>query len=935
MPEVEKWRSITAINQSVVGGVFENSEHAEVVSEAIIKLISEVQTWFARAEHGANNTNSSKVDLLPICPSSIEERQEDYLYVHLCILEKLESLTLDDVNKAKPREQSINYVSKGYVRVNIRMILKANSGFDQKGKSTATQTPDRPFTISSRRMNALVSQCHTAINCLVSNVSRKESCQIRSKWLNESQLTQLQQFVNLTAEDIQRGKFNPTVYHVPREQTRLFTPLPLSGFSPGVLSLDTRAMFGFVKIVHDYYRKNPHELEQSSNSENAAVRRIDELFRTHGTDRRTYEQSIEIKSKFWTAVLPVLDRTFKFEDGKTNFGEETKIVPDVKQKLKQKPQATDPNLLTNSDHVICVDHGRDLNALVLTKEYVQNGIFTNSNHLKYGINLVKRQSQKQDSEKGQPPKIQSHKTNHQPKTSGPPPTSKRKQQEQRNKNPSGGMFDYAARVKESPVRDGIEYNFCLKASQYRDESRQPAADQKAAEIKYRFDEKAKKTVDELYNSIDSGKCIDPTKYANKHVASKLKVFEKLLTFELQRAHLKFYRYQGQQRAVQLMTNRFIGPYDPKRILIVLGGACMVSGPFKKVIRKLEFEMGVKIVRVDEFLTSQICAHCMSTQRQCTHKITGIDCRPPDLNQQARVKGLTEFSIDSVVDCTTGILSLSLMDIHLRRFSDRILFQTNDFSKSAPQEGPVNATEQWREEDLLVEAIFREGDESVLVDQDQDEGSNEVNVGTVEVNCSNEGNSGTAEMNGGAVEVNGEKGGGKEKVNVKEGNASKRLTMGNREGDQSGVSFQSLPSENVSVQWPSPYHSKWERVSSVPLEGALRVKLNSIDGNGLHKELEKNIASKRLGWKVEQPVVERVSAAFGKTGYVKGLRWNVQNIWAVKRCSQCNMTWNRDVLAARNIAIIFTFLNKNDGLRPPPFQREIKPNSKLKQKSLRK
>ncbi|KAJ3271918.1 hypothetical protein HDU76_010978, partial [Blyttiomyces sp. JEL0837] len=66
----------TAINQSVVGGVFENSEHAEVVSDTIINLISEVQTWFARAERGANNTNSSNIDLLPVCSLSIEKRQE-------------------------------------------------------------------------------------------------------------------------------------------------------------------------------------------------------------------------------------------------------------------------------------------------------------------------------------------------------------------------------------------------------------------------------------------------------------------------------------------------------------------------------------------------------------------------------------------------------------------------------------------------------------------------------------------------------------------------------------------------------------------------------------------------------------------------------------------------------------------------------------------
>ncbi|KAJ3328048.1 hypothetical protein HDU76_010673 [Blyttiomyces sp. JEL0837] len=315
-----------------------------------------------------------------------------------------------------------------------------------------------------------------------------------------------------------------------------------------------------------------------------------------------------------------------------------------------------------------------------------------------------------------------------------------------NKNPSSAMFDYAARVKESPVRDGIEYNFCLKASQHRDESWQTAADQKA-EIKHRFDMKAGKTVDELYNSIESGKWIDPTKSTKS-----CPTYDKSLYWSLQ----------------------------------------------------LQEDSGC-----------------------------------PQWYKYARVKGLTEFSIDSVVDCTTGILSLSVMDIHVWWFSDRMLFQTDVFSKNAPQEsddldGPVDATEQWREEDLLVEAVFREGDESVFVDQQQCDVSNEVNGGSVEVNWSNEVNGGTAEMNGGAVEVNGGAGGGKEKVNVKEGNSSKRLKVDSKKAI-----------ENVSGQWPSPYHSKWERVSGVSLEGALRVKLNSVDGNELHKEPEKTLQASAL------------------------------------------------------------------------------------------
>jgi hypothetical protein len=46
----------------------------------------------------------------------------------------------------------------------------------------------------------------------------------------------------------------------------------------------------------------------------------------------------------------------------------------------------------------------------------------------------------------------------------------------------------------------------------------------------------------------------------------------------------------------------------------------------------------------------------------------------------------------------------------------------------------------------------------------------------------------------------------------------------------------------------------------------------------------------------------------------------QSIHAVLNCQNCFTTWNRDVMAARNIAYVFDYMRQNGNQRPEPFRR---------------
>ncbi|KAJ3271324.1 hypothetical protein HDU76_011046, partial [Blyttiomyces sp. JEL0837] len=228
----------------------------------------------------------------------------------------------------------------------------------------------------------------------------------------------------------------------------------------------------------------------------------------------------------------------------------------------------------------------------------------------------------------------------------------------------------------SPERKDMEYSFCLKLSQYKDESWQYQTEDKALCIKYQVEQELNINIDDINNFIASAKVMDQDLYG-QHVRAKLAAFNKLVYLEKRRGHLRFRRYCGQQRSVSMMANGILGPYKPSEILIVLGGAKRaMSGPFKR-------DQGVKVVRADEFQTSQVCAHCMSAQHQCSHKITAIEYGIPSSEKIEKLGEYYSHDVDHVVD--NGVLNLALLDIHSREFmgqSDKeIHYQQNNFSEA--------------------------------------------------------------------------------------------------------------------------------------------------------------------------------------------------------------------------------------------------------------
>ncbi|KAJ3323768.1 Threonylcarbamoyladenosine tRNA methylthiotransferase [Blyttiomyces sp. JEL0837] len=407
----------------------------------------------------------------------------------------------------------------------------------------------------------------------------------------------------------------------------------------------------------------------------------------------------------------------------------------------------------------------------------------------------------------------------------------------------------------------------------------------------------------------------------------------------------------------MMANQICGPYQPSEILIVLGGAKRaMSAPIKRVFKMLEKDRGIKVVRVDEFQTSQVCAHCMSAQRQCSHKITAIDCGIPSSEKIEKLGEYNSYDVDHVV--YNGVLNLALLDIHSREFTGRsdkeIHYQKNDFSgyresstdpnkdsnerpKSSKDSNKDDNAEDENEnfdegentatwEKGFTDGVFvlRQGDEadddamSITIDSDVQFTNSRPcysarTDSTDQPTVLQQGDETVTEAIAMDVDSDGQitNSAGLPHISIYSTNGHANQTMA------------APPSK-----WTSPRHSKWERVSKVPVEGAVRIQLDSREATAVKTMLRKDINDRRYGWKSDKPPAVRVGLMFGTRGYVK----HKEDIWAVKRCSQCGMMWSRDVMAARNIGIIFLYMVKNGLKRPPPFQSS--PNSGLRRREKR-
>jgi hypothetical protein len=76
---------------------------------------------------------------------------------------------------------------------------------------------------------------------------------------------------------------------------------------------------------------------------------------------------------------------------------------------------------------------------------------------------------------------------------------------------------------------------------------------------------------------------------------------------------------------------------------------------------------------------------------------------------------------------------------------------------------------------------------------------------------------------------------------------------------------------------------------------------------------------RTNWRRHQSQDERVKAAYGGEKGIP-LKGGAPPLRGVKRCFSCGVMWDRDVNAARNIAILFIYLRLHDLSRPFPYRR---------------
>ena len=75
-----------------------------------------------------------------------------------------------------------------------------------------------------------------------------------------------------------------------------------------------------------------------------------------------------------------------------------------------------------------------------------------------------------------------------------------------------------------------------------------------------------------------------------------------------------------------------------------------------------------------------------------------------------------------------------------------------------------------------------------------------------------------------------------------------------------------------------------------------------------------------GWAMSEGVCSDLCPVRGEYNVEMGCKGPA--LYAVKQCENCRTVWNRDVNAARNIALVFWWLRTHGGVRPPGFRRSV-------------
>jgi hypothetical protein len=182
-------------------------------------------------------------------------------------------------------------------------------------------------------------------------------------------------------------------------------------------------------------------------------------------------------------------------------------------------------------------------------------------------------------------------------------------------------------------RDKFEFSFDLNQNEFNDISLRLKSDRDSHKIQADFEKRENFSVTELKNSIISGKGTDLSTWL-RHSKSFLEAYPRLHLLNMERSHLRFTRYRGIQKAVSNFVERFIGPYDIKKVMLWIGGDKFVKmkpGTTPTSVGLIICELkrrGLLVGKIDEFKMTHICSGCCGTG--CSKKVV-FDFKAKALN----------------------------------------------------------------------------------------------------------------------------------------------------------------------------------------------------------------------------------------------------------------------------------------------------------------
>ena len=450
----------------------------------------------------------------------------------------------------------------------------------------------------------------------------------------------------------------------------------------------------------------------------------------------------------------------------------------------------------------------------------------------------------------------------------------------------GGLSRYKA-------TQGLEYNYSLTDSHMSDIAKRQTHSKRREQLRVDFEEKHNVNMDEVNNSITSGKGTDPGTIL-AHANSALKAYKILYPMEKTRFHVRWLQYMSDQKAIDYFIKWFIGGHDRSKIVFILGSARFgnlgkktVTSLFRKFVKRLK-EV-IHVLMLDEFMTTAACSACLLTGVKCS----AIDCNPVDPEDDYFQDKLSKF------DPTAGLIkrpdgsftfNVNLLDQYLKALGVSSEEDGEDLSNELDEDEIENMVEEDSNsgggvESEDVDDYLDKGDFSDIISSVATEG------GTGDVDPISRLESDTGRMES-TVLVDGD-------------------------GGEGGQIEEKKRAELLKVR---ANYANWERTGNVYAENQIRVSVDSAAGKKVIGTILKKEKTFRMQKRPDNSLLndreeDVVNEAYRKRGVPVG-----HALRGVKQCFHCGVLWHRDINAARNILIIFLYMKFNSNTRPFLYKR---------------